>query len=68
MRLTMKAEELSVPGLLMMLLLCLPLAGCGLKGSLYLPAPQTEAESDAVDAANAELDAEEVSVENPTRV
>jgi len=32
------------------------LTGCGLKGDLYFPEPQTEAEKDAVEAENSELE------------
>jgi predicted small lipoprotein YifL len=32
------------------------LTGCGLKGDLYFPEPQTEAETDAVEAENSELE------------
>lgn len=36
-----------------------PLAGCGLKGDLYFPEPRTQAEEDAVEAQDSELDSEE---------
>lgn len=37
----------------------LQLTGCGLKGDLYFPEPQTQAEEDAVEAEDSELDSEE---------
>ena len=39
--------------------LAMPLAGCGLKGDLYFPEAQTQAEEDAVRAQDSELDSEE---------
>lgn len=39
--------------------LVIALAGCGLKGDLYFPEPQTQAEEDAVEAENEELKSKE---------
>jgi len=39
--------------------LVLPLAGCGLKGDLYFPEPQTQAEEDAIEAEDSKLESEE---------
>jgi predicted small lipoprotein YifL len=48
------------PGLVLTLVgLVMSLAGCGLKGDLYFPEPQTQAEEDAVEAENAELESKE---------
>lgn len=66
----MKTEGLSLPIVFAILALSLPLAGCGLKGDLYIPEPPTEVESDAdvaepdtIDAEASELDSEEESTE-----
>jgi predicted small lipoprotein YifL len=39
--------------------LVMPLAGCGLKGDLYFPEPQTQAEEDAIKTDDSELDSED---------
>ena len=39
--------------------LVMSLTGCGLKGDLYFPEPQTQAEEDAVEAENEELKSKE---------
>ena len=48
------------PGLVLILTgLVMSLTGCGLKGDLYFPEPQTQAEEDAVEAENEELKSKE---------
>jgi len=54
---TLATKSLSI--LLVLAGLVLPLAGCGLKGDLYFPEPQTQAEEDATEAEDSELDSEE---------
>ena len=51
----------SIPPSLVLTLagLVMSLAGCGLKGDLYFPEPQTQAEEDAVEAENEELKSKE---------
>ncbi len=60
-KLAIKPIPISIPmGLALILAgLAMPLAGCGLKGDLYFPEAQTQAEEDAVEAQNSELDSEE---------
>ncbi len=54
---TLTTKSLSL--LLVLAGLLLPLTGCGLKGDLYFPEPQTQAEEEATEAEDSELDSEE---------
>jgi predicted small lipoprotein YifL len=60
-RMTRKLTIKSIPPGLVLILtgLVMSLAGCGLKGDLYFPEPQTQAEEDAVEAENEELKSKE---------
>ena len=56
---TLAIKPVSLLPILILAGLVLPLASCGLKGDLYFPEPQTQAEEDATEAEDSELDAEE---------
>ena len=56
---TLATKSLSILLVLILAGLVLPLAGCGLKGDLYFPEPQTQAEEDATEAEDSELESEE---------
>jgi predicted small lipoprotein YifL len=57
----MAAELKTDRPIFVLAVLLFALAGCGLKGDLYFPEPQTQAEEDAVNAENSALESAEQS-------